>query len=953
MVAEPGSLLGACDVLLITATDRETTALKAALGAVSSAEPGVLHGRRKTYTDHGLVAGTRVVRVRCEMGAGAPGGASSTVADAIHEVAPRAIIMVGIAFGAKGKAKQRLGTILVSQQLQDYELQRVGTDPQGSQKIISRGDRVSASPRLVDRLRHAKESWSAKEPVEFGLVLSGDKLVDNVDFLAALKDHFPEAIGGEMEGRGLYVEAKDRAEWILVKAVCDWADGDKRKNKARNQKKAAEAAAGFVVHALLQRGFAGRQGPVGLDREIAGSGDHKDDPVRPRVDGVVGDDVPPADVLLAEAPPADVLLADVPPADVPPADVPPADVPPGDAPPPDKRPPPWVFISYSHELPQHSKAVETLSGRLRSEGIDAWIDRYVDSPDEGWPAWMRHQLINADYVLMICTETYLRRYQELPLARVEGDGPGKGVAWEARLAAQLIYDERSRNSRFIPVLLGTATVKDIPVELRSSTLYRLPQEYDELYARLSGQGAGPPPLGALRRRVVARLDAVHEGLPPLDRTDGPTMSPPRRGPPREGMRRLSEFLREHFSTAELRRFAFFHGGAEAADALPQEVDHATVAYELLIVLWRRGLVDDDLFAELRRYRPALAGDIDRIHAGFQGGRLARDVGSSASVEVMTLEPDGPRDEALAPATGPWSDEERAEVAALLEQALRGGPKLALALDDRLEARGCALSQPRPHDVTVRAARRILALGRGLAAAQALADDCCAVLGKAATAAHERRAARALIEAWLPRGYGGSGRIRILQLGPAGAAAPLGTNVSVDTLSPLITEVQVASLDRRSAQFSTRTVIIDGQRRKIIEGRARLPTRTTGSEVLTGEDTAEAIIRSVERRYTLEPRRTKARRIILAQKTIAAQAKHNDNLRHYVVFDGEERRQDNFVELAEHLNKHFKSALRIVVLADESDESDEDSSAHYDAEDELLTTLKFILSGPVEDDDDER
>jgi len=281
MVAEPGSLLGACDVLLITATDRETTALKAALGAVSSAEPGILHGRRKTYTDHGLVAGTRVVRVRCEMGAGAPGGASSTVADAIHEVAPRAIIMVGIAFGAKGKAKQRLGTILVSQQLQDYELQRVGTDPQGSQKIIPRGDRVSASPRLVDRLRHAKESWLAKEPVEFGLVLSGDKLVDNVDFLATLKDHFPEAIGGEMEGRGLYVEAKDRAEWILVKAVCDWADGDKRKNKARNQKKAAEAAAGFVVHALLQGGFgSGRRqswrsvsspSTSSPDREVRGS----------------------------------------------------------------------------------------------------------------------------------------------------------------------------------------------------------------------------------------------------------------------------------------------------------------------------------------------------------------------------------------------------------------------------------------------------------------------------------------------------------------------------------------------------------------------------------------------------------------------------------------------------------------------------------------------------------
>ncbi len=275
MSAQSGSLLSGCDVLLITATDRETDALRVALEEVTTGTKSI-YGGRQAYTDHGVIAGTRVLRVRSEMGAGTPGGTASTVADAIQEVAPRAIIMVGIAFGAKGEKKQSLGTVLVSKRLQDYELQRIGTDVDGSLRMIPRGDRVSASTRLVNFLRHAQETWKEK-PVEFGLVLSGDKLIDNIDYLATLKAQFPEAIGGEMEGRGLYVEAKERAEWIVVKAICDWADGNKREGKARKQEEAAEAAASFVLHAICLKGFASRAarragGLQGLGAVASGGG---------------------------------------------------------------------------------------------------------------------------------------------------------------------------------------------------------------------------------------------------------------------------------------------------------------------------------------------------------------------------------------------------------------------------------------------------------------------------------------------------------------------------------------------------------------------------------------------------------------------------------------------------------------------------------------------------------
>jgi SEFIR domain len=72
-------------------------------------------------------------------------------------------------------------------------------------------------------------------------------------------------------------------------------------------------------------------------------------------------------------------------------------------------PPPRVFISYSHDSDQHRDRVLDLADRLRADGIDAIIDQYVQSPSEGWPGWCRAQIEQAEFVLMVCTQVYLRR----------------------------------------------------------------------------------------------------------------------------------------------------------------------------------------------------------------------------------------------------------------------------------------------------------------------------------------------------------------------------------------------------------------------------------------------------------------------------------------------------------------------------------------------------------------
>lgn len=91
-------------------------------------------------------------------------------------------------------------------------------------------------------------------------MLSGPVLLDNIHFRDALLKQFTEAKGGEMEGNGLYaVAVEKKVDWIIVKAICDYADGNKHENKAKRQKLAAERAASFVFHAIEQGGFAPRE----------------------------------------------------------------------------------------------------------------------------------------------------------------------------------------------------------------------------------------------------------------------------------------------------------------------------------------------------------------------------------------------------------------------------------------------------------------------------------------------------------------------------------------------------------------------------------------------------------------------------------------------------------------------------------------------------------------------
>jgi 3',5'-cyclic AMP phosphodiesterase CpdA len=199
---------------------------------------------------------------------------------------------------------------------------------------------------------------------------------------------------------------------------------------------------------------------------------------------------------------------------------------------------PKVFISYSHDSDGHADLVLALAERLRSDGVDARIDQYVaGTPVEGWPRWMLNQLDWADFVLVVCTETYYRRFRGR-----EKSGKGKGADWEGNLITLEMYDAKSTTTKFAPVSFDGQNEQFIPEPLLGHIIYVLNSEesYDKLYAFLVGQAGVLPrevgPLKKLARKQVNPLIFGETGVQKISfGRPHPLRNPAPGGLPSEGI----------------------------------------------------------------------------------------------------------------------------------------------------------------------------------------------------------------------------------------------------------------------------------------------------------------------------------------------------------------------------------------------------------------------------------
>nr|DAJ04381.1 MAG TPA: TIR domain [Bacteriophage sp.] len=105
-----------------------------------------------------------------------------------------------------------------------------------------------------------------------------------------------------------------------------------------------------------------------------------------------------------------------------------------------EKTPPHVFISYSWDNDEHQKWVMGFAEKLRSNGIDARVDRYL-TPGKDLVKFMQDEIRESDIVLVIITPKYKEKSES---------GIG-GASYEKGIISHEIYNNQD-TAKFIPVL---------------------------------------------------------------------------------------------------------------------------------------------------------------------------------------------------------------------------------------------------------------------------------------------------------------------------------------------------------------------------------------------------------------------------------------------------------------------------------------------------------------------
>ena len=152
---------------------------------------------------------------------------------------------------------------------------------------------------------------------------------------------------------------------------------------------------------------------------------------------------------------------------------------------------PKVFISYSHDSPEHRRWVSELGAKLRHSGVDAILDQWDLGPGDDVTQFMEAGVRDLDWVLVICTDNYVRR---------ANDRKG-GVGYEVQIVtAQLV--ENLGIDKFIPIIRHTSGQEQMPTFLGGRVYIdftddsQFNEKFDELLHKLYAVPVEKkPPLG--------------------------------------------------------------------------------------------------------------------------------------------------------------------------------------------------------------------------------------------------------------------------------------------------------------------------------------------------------------------------------------------------------------------------------------------------------------------------
>ena len=115
---------------------------------------------------------------------------------------------------------------------------------------------------------------------------------------------------------------------------------------------------------------------------------------------------------------------------------------------------PKVFISYSHDSPEHKQWVSELAAQLRRNGIDAILDQWDLGLGDDVTRFMERGIVDADRVLVICTDKYVSK----------ANADEGGVGYE-RMIVNSELVQNLGTDKFIPIIRQASGKEKTPTFL--------------------------------------------------------------------------------------------------------------------------------------------------------------------------------------------------------------------------------------------------------------------------------------------------------------------------------------------------------------------------------------------------------------------------------------------------------------------------------------------------------
>ena len=256
------------DVVIITALSKEQNAILKYLES-----PKIIKSSGRTFHKASIRTSkseiTYQVIILCLHGMGSDKAGNATQR-AITEFNPSQIILAGIAGGVPKENSRYLGDIIVGEQIINYGLNKQVRIEQDNPQTQRRYEVYRPARVMLEAAKNLPlQNWvfciKAQRPdgttgrinpdVHFGAIASGNTVIADQHLRDELKSDWSQLVGIEMEGAGAALAAYESDFMpgiLLVKGMCDWADGSKNDDW---QEYAAETAASFVIGLLKTAPF--------------------------------------------------------------------------------------------------------------------------------------------------------------------------------------------------------------------------------------------------------------------------------------------------------------------------------------------------------------------------------------------------------------------------------------------------------------------------------------------------------------------------------------------------------------------------------------------------------------------------------------------------------------------------------------------------------------------------